>query len=814
MQILAWDHGRPGVLLEANRGRLWIVPYTPNIIRVRYTLAAEFSSAASLTVTAVPCPDTAVTVEDSAETVDILTEALRLEITKSTGAFSFYDRDGRLLVREPSSGGKLLEPTDVYKPKVGGAGTETVMEPTVDGMRATAEDAPLMFDRHAYHTKLSFEWAPTEALYGLGSHEEGRLNWRGTHQYLYQQNTKVAVPVLVSTAGYAVLVDTYSLATFHDDQYGSYLWTDVDDELDYYVLYGPEFDQLVGGLHFLSGRPTMLPKWAFGYWQSKERYSSQEELLDIAREYRRREIPLDVVVQDWRSWPEGLWGQKSFDPARYPDPSALTGQLHELGVRLVVSIWPNLGGDGPNQRELLTAGRMLSDGSTYDAFSAEARAMYWRQMNEGLFRYGVDGWWADSTEPFCADWTGAFKPEPEARLRMNVEQTKRYLDPEYINAYSLLHSQGIYEGQRSVTGNKRVANLTRSAYLGQQRYGTITWSGDIAANWSTMRNQIAAGLNFCVTGLPFWTLDVGAFFVAKRPDHWFWSGDFNDGCNDLGYRELYARWMQWATFLPVMRAHGTDTPREVWRFGNPGEPFYEVLVRFIRLRYRLLPYVYSVAAWATLSSYTMLRLMAFDFRTDPRTANIDDQYLFGPAFLVNPVTHPMYYGPGSIPLSGVDERRPVYLPAGANWVDFWTGKRWTGGQTVDANAPLDVLPIFVREGSIVPLAPVHPHAGLPADGVLEIRVYPGASASFTLYEDAGDGYGYERGEYSTITITWDDPAGAIVFQARQGQYPGMAPTRAFRVIVVGEGHGVGVGSDEEPAVKVTYGGEALRIPLP
>ena len=814
MKILGWEHRPAGVLLETDRGRLWITPYTPNIIRVRYTLAAEFSSQASLIVTADPRPDTVCTVVDNGGTLDILTEALRLTISKSTAAFAFYDGDGTLLMREPSSGGKLLEPIEVYKPKPADASAETVTEETIDGVRTTVGDAPLVFDRLAYHTKLSFEWSPTEALYGLGSHEEGRLNWRGTHQYLYQQNTKVAVPVLVSTAGYAILVDTCSLATFHDDQYGSYIWTDVDDELDYYVLYGPEFDQLVSGLHFLSGRPAMLPKWAFGYWQSKERYQTQQELLDVAHEYRKRDIPLDVVVQDWRSWPEGLWGQKSLDPARYPAPSALTRELHELGVRLVVSIWPNLDGEGPNQRELLAAGFMLANRSTYDAFSLGARQMYWQQVNEGLFAYGVDGWWTDSTEPFCADWTGSFKPEPEARLRMNVEETKRYLDPEYINAYSLLHSQGIYEGQRSVTQDKRVTNLTRSAYLGQQRYGAITWSGDIAATWLTMKNQIAAGLNFCVTGLPFWTLDVGAFFVANKPEHWFWSGHFNDGCNDLGYRELYARWMQWATFLPIMRAHGTDTPREVWRFGNPGEPFYDVLVRFIQLRYRLLPYIYSVAAWTTLFSYTMMRLLAFDFRKDPRAATVDDQYLFGPALLVNPVTQAMYYGPDSSPLSDVPKHRPVYLPAGVDWVDFWTGKRWSGGQTIGADAPLDILPVFVREGSIVPLAPIHPHADLPADAVLELRVYPGASSTFTLYEDAGDGYGYERGEYSTITIAWDDPTATIVFEARQGQYPEMAPTRSFRVVLVGEGRGVGVGLDEAQALTVTYHGEALRIPMP
>ena len=353
---------------------------------------------------------------------------------------------------------------------------------------------------------------------------------------------------------------------------------------------------------------------------------------------------------------------------------------------------------------MLEHGFLLGDQVTYNAFDEQARALYWKQANEGLFSLGVDAWWCDCTEPFEADWTGETKPEPEERRRINTEEAKKYLDPQYINAYSLQHSRGIYEGQRLTTGSKRVVNLTRSAYAGQQRYGTITWSGDISAKWQTLKRQIAAGINFCVTGLPYWTADIGAFFVAKK-DLWFWDGDFQAGCEDLGYREFYVRFFQYGTFLPLFRSHGTDTPREVWRFGEPGSRFYDTLVTFIRLRYHLLPYLYSLAGRVTQEDYTMLRALAFDFRQDPQVYNIADQYLFGPAFLVNPVTEPMYYLPGSQPLPPRSQTRQVYLPAGSDWYDFWTGRRFSGAQTVEADAPLEILPLFVRAGSIVPFGP-------------------------------------------------------------------------------------------------------------
>jgi alpha-D-xyloside xylohydrolase len=554
----------------------------------------------------------------------------------------------------------------------------------------------------------------------------------------------------------------------------------------------------------------MLPRWAFGYIQSKERYISQTELIDVVKEYRKRGLPLDCIVQDWKSWPSDLWGQKTLDPQRFPDPQGMMAELHGLNAHLMISVWPIMNPGGDNWREIRDHGCLLGNQATYDAFQKKARELYWKQANEGLFAYGIDGWWCDCTEPFQADWTGAFKPEPEERLRINTEEAKRYLDAEYINAYSLLHSQGMYEGQRKTNTNKRVVNLTRSAYAGQQRYGTITWSGDVSATWDTLRRQIADGLNFCATGLPYWTTDVGAFFVKNDPNLWFWNGDFDLGVEDMGYRELYVRWFQYATFLPMLRSHGTDTPREVWRFGEPGEMFYDALAKFLRLRYRLMPYIYSVAGMVTHDDYTMMRALPFDFRCDATTYHIDDQFMFGPALLVNPVTQPMYYAAESTPLNGVSQSRTVYLPKGTDWYDFWTGKHYTGGQTIIANAPLDTIPLYVRAGSIIPLGSDIQHTSEGADAPIELYIYTGQDAHFTLYEDEGDNYTYEQGLFARTPVSWDEQLQQFTIGSRQGSYPGMPASREFRLIVVSEGIAQ---LDDAKALSLVYSGQKIDVAL-
>lgn len=790
MKVDGWATAADGAVVSTSAGRLRLQQLSPHVLRVVFTDRPDFSDRPSVAV--LPQDPVAPTVEEDADRLTVSTGPLRLDIDRSSGAFT-WTAGGALLFREPHDGRdtKLLEPVDVVLTDFSGASRAAVSG--TDGMKVATEGGRRHVDRSAYATTLRLELSGGEAVYGLGQHEDGILNYRGRSQDLYQENMKVAIPVLVSTRGYAIVWDSGSAARFSDGPDGTTFCTDVDDEMDFYVVHGPELEQIVGHIRALTGQVPMLPKWALGYLQSKERYTDAQELLDVVAEHRRRHIPIDAVVQDWKTWPGELWGQKSFDPERYPDPGALCTALHAANAHLIVSIWPNLHNDGPDQLEMREWGFLLGDDSTYDARIPAARELYWQQTRAGYFDHGVDGWWADCTEPFEADWKGAVKPDREERKRINVEEAEKYLDPEEINSYSLVHTSGLYEGQRSTDPGKRVVVLTRSASLGQQRYGAVTWSGDISATWSTLRRQIADGLSFCLTGNPRWSTDIGAFFVGHREDLWFWAGDFPDGVADPGYRELYVRWLQLGTFLPMMRSHGTETPREPWRFGAPGDAAYDTIVAFIRLRYRLLPYLYSLHAQETRAAYTTMRALAFDFRADPVTHNIDDQFMVGPALLVCPVTEPLYWGPESTRLAEQPRTRSVYLPAGADWYDFWTGERHRGGQTLTADARLGVLPLFVRAGSILPLGAEVEHSGASGAGPMEIRVYPGADGTFELYDDAGDGYGYEAGEYTLTALHWDDATDTLRLDASAGAYPGQPEVIDATVVRVGPGRGVGGG---------------------
>ena len=567
---------------------------------------------------------------------------LSVHIDTSTGVFSY--RDAR--------GGLLLEDVKTLQPRpVAGEG---------------------------YRARLDLGFSSAEAVYGLGQHEDGRLDYHRREQDLYQHNLKAPVPFLVSTRGWGLLWHGYSAMTYRDysatthcgDRLNSYLLADCVAEIDYFVIAGDTLDDVIGGYRALTGAAPLPPRWAFGFVQSKERYQTQEELLEVAHRYARLGLPADCIMLDWQCWPDDQWGQKSLDPKRFPDPAGMCRQLHELGTRLMMSIWPELHNDGPDQLGLRAAGKLLADDHTYDAFDPEARAIYWRQANNGLFAHGVDAWWADSCEPFQADWHGSVKPPPAERRRLNVEMAERYLGPAVSNAYPLMHTSGIWEGQRGSGSDKRVLIVTRSAWAGQQRYGTFVWSGDITASWDTLRRQIPEGLSFCASGLPYWNCDIGGFFVASR-DEWFWDGDFDAGVADAGYRELFLRWFQYGTFLPMMRVHGTDTPREIWHFGEPGTPVYDTLVRFIKLRKDLVPYLYSVAAAVHFEGYTMMRPLGFDFGDDPAALSVEDQFMLGPALLVCPVTAP-----------DVTTRR-VYLPAGTKWVNVWDGTVHEGGTVIE-----------------------------------------------------------------------------------------------------------------------------------
>jgi alpha-D-xyloside xylohydrolase len=799
--MFAVKQSNGSVVLADGAKHLRIAFVAEAIAHVTLTEGKPFQTKPSLIVTAT-ASFTGYKVNEVSDAFEIATPSLKLVVNKTTGAISYFDTDGKLLLREPARGGKTLTPKKVFR-NVFKTGAQTAASQSIDGARAAATEFETVFDRNAFEAKLEFEFAPDEAIFGLGSHEEGCGNLRGKERLLYQQNMKIVVPYFVSTRGYGVLLDCGSLMTFHDGADGACWCADVVEELDFYFIAGGSFDAVTKNLHELTGKTPMLPKWAFGFAQSKERYVNAAELVAVVREYRRRKIPLDLIVLDWKSWPNGAgWGQKNFDPLRFPNPKALSEELHSLGARLMVSIWPIMTGDCPNQRELQERGLMLGNQSTYNAFLPEARELYWAQAERGLFAHGVDAWWCDCTEPFEADWVGETKPEPQPRLLLNTEASKKYLDAAQINSYSLLHSQGIYEGQRRATSEKRVVNLTRSGYAGQHRYATVCWNGDICATWETLRNCIPEGVNFCATGEPFWTVDIGGFFINNDPKLWFWRGDYangcrgltdmnalepdpkDTGCRDLGFWELYTRWVQYAAFLPMFRSHGTDAAREIWCFGDEGNPFYDTIAKYVRLRYQLIPYLYSLAAQVTLNGTPMLRAVALDFPEDTATHNLTDEFLFGPALLVCPVTAPMYYEKNSEPVADVPKSRDVYLPAGTHWFEFWTDAIHDGGQTIIAAAPLETIPLFVRAGSIIPMTEPMQFVDEIPDAPYEIRIYCGADGAFTLYEDAGDGYGYERGESARIRFSWNDSRNELMIGARQGSFPGLVASREYHLIFI------------------------------
>ncbi|CAF3377983.1 unnamed protein product [Rotaria sp. Silwood1] len=792
MYILISNEGC--VILGSGSLRLRISFITEAIARITFTDGKPFQPGPSLIVTT-QSTFTDYHLEDKLTNFTISTPTITITVDKESGGVSYFDQTGNILLGEPERGGKWLTAKKVYW-------TASNKNTWLSSQQNVNSECVADTARDVFEAKLEFVFNENEALFGFGSHEEGYSNLRGKCRQLYQHNRKIVIPYFVSTRGYGLLIDCCSLMVFHDDSLGSYIWADVVNELDYYFIYGGNFDNVTRGYHELTGKAPMLPKWAFGYIQSKERYVNANEMIAIAGEYRRRQIPLDLIVLDWRSWSGNFWGQKTFDPVRFPDPTTFINTLHEMNVHFMISVWPTMSGDCPNQKEMEQHGFMLGDGQTYNAFLSEARKLYWDQAYSGLFVHGVDAWWCDSSEPFVADWSNAVELESHIRLVVNTQNFKQYIDPSLINVYALLHAQGVYEGQRRTTSTKRVLNLTRSAYAGQHRYATVLWNGDISATWETLRRCIPEGVNFCAAGEPYWTLDIGAFFINYSINTWFWHGDYSDGCRgitdgdaiepdpqdtgcrDLGFWELYARWFQYGSFLPMFRTHGTDASREIWRFGEAGTPFYDNIAKYIRLRYQLLPYIYSLAGQVTLNSYTIMRAVAIDYPNDTKTFNITDQYLFGSALMVCPVTTPMYYERNSKPIPDAPKTRLVYLPTGNQWYDFWTETVYDGGQTMTVDAPLDTMPLFVRAGSIIPMTQVMQYVNEVPSAAYEIRIYRGDDTNFTIYEDAGDKYDYEQGSFALIYLSWLETLGQLTIHERQGFFPELIAERQYNIIFI------------------------------
>jgi len=674
--------------------------------------------------------------------------------------------------------GWQLTPRDIFRHTVTGGEANVIVQKTVDGERTVVENTSKVKIGQAYEGEITFSLPKDNRIFGLGQHEKGVYDYRGQAEFLVQNNMKIPMPVFLCVGpqvNFAVVFDAGCLMTFEEHDGTARFTFDAVDRIDYYIVAGSSIDELIKGIRKLTGTAVMLPRWAFGYIQSRERYKTQADVLETAEEFLARGIPVSCIVQDWSTWEKGKWGSKYVDKERFPDIKSMITKLHDNDIAFMISIWPNPAIGCIDNTELAEAGGLFSNGTTYNAFDENARRIYWKQCEREWFNAGTDAWWCDSTEPFTPDWNGSVKKSCSERYELSKEAATKHIDARCANDYALVHAQGIYENQRAASSSKRVVNLTRSGSLSIQRYGAILWSGDINAKWDTLRSQIAEGLNMCASGIPYWTVDIGAFFTGSdrcwrawsgsgdKETPWFWDGDYEDGNKDMGYRELYVRWLQYGTFMPIMRSHGTDTPREPWHFGQPGEKYYDTIVKYIKLRYRLLPYIYSLAGMVTREGYTMMRNLNFDFPGDPMACAISDSYMFGPAFLVCPVTYPMEYEAGS---KAIQEPllREVYLPSGG-WYDFETKEYISGGRTISANAPVSTIPVYVRTGSIVPVS-------VKGDGEIDaLEIYAGASSSFTLYFDNGRDYSYENGDYAAVTVTWDDESGKLYVKSIDGSYP-------------------------------------------
>lgn len=735
------------------------------ILQVTRDLSGQFRENEYSPVT--ECPEGAWIRRTEAGSEVFALPGLCVRVNRGTGALSFEDGSGKLLLRECPDCPADLQLAEIRR-SVFSEETRITEKTGADGARSSADPAATETDRTGVRGRQYFCFQGNEALYGLGSHEEGIGNLRGHMRLLYQHNLKAVVPVLVSTAGWGILFDMGCGMAFHDDEEGSFMEIDCADSLDWYFVCGNgTWESLMEKLRGLTGPAPMLPRYALGFIQSKERYVNAQELEDTVAEYRRRKIPLDVIVQDWQTWPEGQWGLKQYDRSRYPEGFA--DRLHAMNARVMLSIWPHMQGDrNSNRDEMIREGCMLGNRSTYNAFSPKGRAIYGRQIREGLMTEKIDAWWCDCTEPFEADWQGSERLPDEERMRVNTGEARKYLDPASVSLYSLLHSQGIWEEMRRDPGSPRVLNLTRSSWAGQHRYAAVTWSGDVCATWETMQHHVPEGLNFMASGEPFWNCDVGGFFTNCR-EPWFWRGEFPRGTEDPGYRELFVRWLQYACFLTMMRAHGTDTPREIWQFGDEGDRYYEAIAACIRMRYRLLAYQYSLMAETREKGIPAVRVPALVFPEDPRLRETDHEMMLGGGILVCPVTRPVETLPGGEKIADPDENTEVYLPAGFRWYEADGDGVYDGGQAVTVRTPLEKVPVFVREGTILPLSPVRQYTDEETAEPTEIIIFPGTDGAFAFYDDDGISYDYEHGEYQRIPMRWNDREWALTLGAQEGR---------------------------------------------
>ena len=888
----------------------------PKLVRVSATQDGTFHDRKSLVVLPVK-EKTRFSVEMEEGVVKVSTGEVVARVDPKDGKLSFTDASGKLLLASGAGGRMSFAPIEVEGKK-------------------------------AFSTQVVFDSPADEAFYGLGQQQTGEFDHKGLNEELYQYNTKISIPFIVSSKGYGLLFDAYSLSrwgnpnpyqhlgdvfklydkdgkegaltgTYHtrdgqtlvqreetldyenerliadlpkiplegafvkyegeieapvagdyyftqyyagfqgtkiggeevmsrrwrpawnpnsfrycvhfeagerkpvevfwqpdggvsyfslkvgvpqsaEEQSRLSFWSEFEPQVDFYFMAGETYDEVISGYRTLTGKASLYPKWSLGFWQSRERYTTQDELVSTLAEMRRRGIPVDNIVQDWMYWKEDQWGSHEFDETRFPDPEKMLDDVHAMHGRFMISVWPKFYTNTEHYKELKAAGYAYTHAedtaivdwlghgqSFYDAYSEGGRKMFWRQMDETLYsRYGkkIDAWWMDASEPNLRDCL------PMDYLKWLLTPTAMGPSTEYLNAYSLVNADAIYNGQRAVDPDKRVFLLTRNGFAGLQLYSTASWSGDIGTSWYDMRMQMAAGLNYSMAGLPMWGMDIGGFSVMNK---------FHNPANADEWQELQTRWHQFGTFVPLFRTHGQYPRRELWNIAPEGSQAYESILSYMKLRYNLMPYLYSLAGAVHFEDYTMMRGLPMDFPGDPKVRDLSDQWMFGPALMPCPVYE---YKARS---------REVYFPEGG-WYDFYTGAYIAGGQTLTADAPYERIPLYVRAGSIIPFGPDMQWSDeKPADNI-RLYVYAGRDADFTLYEDDGVTYGYEKGAYATIPIHWDDASRTLTIGARKGSFPGMLEERTFTVVVVDPAHPAGFVPDAF-GTEVLYDGKSLQMNL-
>ena len=955
------------------------------IIRVSATAERKFADPQSLII--VPQHEkTAYVVAEHGDTVTVETSSIKANVLKSTGEVWFTDAAGNMILQEQKGGGKTFAPYSCE---------QTIWTANAEGPAEQAN--PTTFN--GWTTRTVFESPADEAFYGLGQHQADDWNYKGKNEELFQYNTKVSIPFVVSNKNYGVLFDTYSMCRFgnpadysqlgaifklYDKQgkegaltgtytapgvqtlerredsiyfenikviknlpqfplanafvtyegeiepaatgeyrfthyYSGYqkifidgksvytedllntgsdaqeiwrtawnpnarkfavnleagkrysiriewkpdggeaycglrayapvapeeqsklsFWSEMSKQLDYYFVAGDNLDEVVSGYRTLTGKAQIMPKWLLGFWQSRERYQSQHEILDALNGFRKRGLPIDNIVMDWNYWTPDSWGAFTFDPSRFSSPKKMIDDIHAQNAKIMISCWPKYYLTVDNFHELNDKGMIYQQSikdslydwlgykyAFYDAYDEDARKIFWRQLYEKLGTIGMDAWWMDASEPNVRDCT-----DMEYR-KLLCGPTKYGSSDEFFNAYSIVNAEAIYDGQRGYEteiekqgggnmpdskwleknanwdqrgfgnsfspNNKRVFLLTRNGFASEQRYSTATWSGDIGTRWEDMKAQITAGLNFSISGVPYWSQDIGGFSVEKRyaeaQEEFDKSGKENEDLKE--WRELNARWHQLGMFAPMYRSHGQFPFREPWHIAPEGHPAYQVISDCLQLRYRLMPYIYSIAADVHFKDYTMMRPLVMDFGKDEKALDVAYQFMFGPSIMVNPVYR---YGQRTC---------DVYFPKDNIWYDFYTGKLLShGDQRLRLQAPYERIPLCVRAGSIIPVGPALEYVSQHKADVIRLFVYQGKDGNFNLYEDEGDNYGYEAGRYSNINISYNEAEKTVTIGEREGEFPGMLHKRTFIIVPVSANKAQGY-DPEAKGIVVKYDGKKV-----